>query len=138
LGEDVARHGGGVYAVTAEGARQPNARRKLADLRHAMQRIAEHARPGVLDFDLAELRIDRRHVGLEPPDVALGIGLPRGRVSRPQQPVVADDAVMIVGKVGIRHCAAIGDGFGEPRSERRGGDRVAPDRHQRAGNARQQ
>src|SRR5262249_8292461 len=102
FGENIARHGGGVYAMTAEGARQPNAWRKLADLRHAMQRIAEHPGPGVLDLDLAELRIDRRHVGLEPPHIVLGIGLPRGRVSRPEQPVVADDAVVIVGKVGIR------------------------------------
>ncbi len=122
--------------MTAEGAREPEARRKLADLRHAMQRIAEHARPGVLDFDLAELGVDRHHVGLEPPHVALGIGLPRGRVSRPEQAVVADDAVVVVGEVGIGHRAAIGDGLGQARTERRGGDRIAPDRHHRAGDAR--
>src|SRR5260370_104882 len=75
LGQNIARHGGGVESVTAEGAREPEAPRKLADLRPAMQRIAAHARPGVLDFDLPQLGVDRHHVGLEPPPVPLGIGL---------------------------------------------------------------
>src|SRR5262252_4348582 len=90
----------------------------------------------MLDFDLAELGVDRHHVGLEPPHIALGIGLPRGRMSRPEQPVVADDAVVIVGEVGIGHRAAIGDGLGQARTERRGGDRIAPDRYHRAGDVR--
>jgi hypothetical protein len=41
-----------------------------------MQRIAEHARPDVLDLDLAELRVERQHVGFEPVRIALGVGLP--------------------------------------------------------------
>ena len=70
--------------------------------------------------------------------ISCRIGLPRGRVPRPQQAVVADDAVVTVGQIGIRHRAAIGDRLGEARPERRGGDRIAPDRHQRADNARHQ
>src|SRR5262249_59162774 len=46
LGEKIARHGRGVDALAAEAAGEPKASRDLSDLRHPMQRIAEHARPG--------------------------------------------------------------------------------------------
>ena len=138
LGENVPRHGRGVDAVAAEAAGEPKASRKLSDLRHPMQRIAEHARPGMLNLDIGELRINRCHIGFEPAHEPLGIGLPRRRMSGPEQPVVADDAVMITREVGIGHRAAIGDGSGKPRPERRGGHRIAPDRQQRAGDARHQ
>jgi hypothetical protein len=92
----------------------------------------------MLDPDLAEPRIDRRDVGLQPLHHALGIDLPGGRVSRPQQAVATDDPVMTVGEVRVGHRAAVGDRLGEARPERRGGEHIRPDRHQRAGHPRHQ
>ena len=56
----------------------------------------------------------------------------------PEQPVAVDDAVVAVGEIGVGHRAAIGNRIGEARTERRGGDHVAPDRQQRADDARHQ
>ncbi len=91
-------------------------------LRHPVQRAAEHARPDVLDLDVADLRIDLCNVGLELVDEAARIGFPGGRAPRPQQTVAVDDAVMVVGEIGVAHRAAIADGVEQARPERGGGD----------------
>src|SRR4051794_13114884 len=56
--DQFARPRGGVEPMAAEAACEPQARRKLADLRHPVERIAEHAGPDVFDLDLTKLRID--------------------------------------------------------------------------------
>ena len=63
--------------MAAEAARDPQARRKLADLRHAMQGVAEHARPYWISTP-AELRIELLDVGLELGPVRPRISLPGG------------------------------------------------------------
>jgi hypothetical protein len=138
LADDPARHRGGVDAVAAESARDPQPRRKLADLRHAMQRVAEHARPDVLDLHAGELRIELLDIGFEPWPVRAGITLPGGGAPGEQQPVTADHAIMVIGEVGISDGAPIGDRLGKPPPEWRGDDDIGPDRNQRAGDPRHQ
>src|SRR5207302_840672 len=119
--DHTARHRGGVEPVAAKTAHEPQPRRELADLRHAVQRVAEDAGPKMLEVDFAELRIGRADVGLELSHKSLRIELPGAHAARPHQPVAADDAVMIVGELGVTHRAAIADRLLEPRAERRGG-----------------
>src|SRR5204862_5256716 len=94
--DDLARHRRSVETVSAEPAGEPHLRRQLADLRHAVERVTQYARPDMLDRDPAELRIDALDIGLEPRHEAVRIGLPGGHPARPHQPVAADAAVMVV------------------------------------------
>src|SRR5207249_2570272 len=53
--DDLARHRRSVETVSAEPAGEPHLRRQLADLRHAVERVTQYARPDMLDRDPAEL-----------------------------------------------------------------------------------
>src|SRR5580704_13325657 len=108
-GNEVAGHGGGVQAVAAEAARHPHARTEFADLRHAMHRVAQSASPRIVDRDLAQLWKGFLDVGRERFNVVAGIALPYRCAARPHQPVTADNAIVIVGKISIADTAAIPD-----------------------------
>ena len=75
-GDDIPRHRGGVEPMAAESAGKPHLRRQLADLRHAVERIAERAVPDMLDLDIAELRKDALDVGFQLAHELLRIALP--------------------------------------------------------------
>ena len=137
-GDEVAGHRRGVEAVAAEAARQPHAGTELADLRHAVDRVAERAGPCVICANLAELWISLFDIGGERAGVAARIAFPRRRPARPHQPVAADDTVVIVGEVGIADRTAIIDRFRKPRPQRRGGDHIGGDRNERGGDRRHQ
>src|SRR6266581_4556780 len=101
--------------MAAEPAGEPQAGRQFADLRHAMQRIAQHTGPDMLDVDRRELRVDAFDAGFEPGREAARARLPGGDPTRPHQPVAAYDPVVAVGEIGVAHRAAIADGLVEPR-----------------------
>src|ERR1041385_1260869 len=50
------------HAVATEGRAGPQAGLDLADLGHPVQGVAHDTGPGILDFQLTELRIDREDV----------------------------------------------------------------------------
>ena len=124
--------------MAAEAGGQPDAGAKLAELRHAVHGVAERAGPGVIDRDFAELRIGFFDVGLQRAHVAARIARPCGRAARQHQAVAADDAVMIVGEVGVADAAAIADHLAELLAERCGGDHIGGDRQQRRADLRHQ
>jgi hypothetical protein len=124
--------------VAAKAARHPHAGTKLADLRHAVHRVAQGARPRIVDGDLAELWVGFLDVGSERFQVVSRIARPYGCAARPHQPVTADDVVMIVGKIGIADSAAILDRVGKTLAKRHGGDHVGGDGNERRRDARQQ
>src|SRR5262249_61083278 len=55
-GEQHAGHRGGVEAVCAEAAGEPQPGRYLAQLRHAVQRRSDGAGPGIVEADVTDLR----------------------------------------------------------------------------------
>ena len=95
----LAAHRRGVEAVAAEAAQQPEPGRDLADLRHAVHGVADHADPGVFRLDVAELP-DRCAGSRRAAPRRARCGLPSQTVLRPdhirRSPV--DDAVVMAGQ----------------------------------------
>src|SRR5262249_45225349 len=68
--DEIAAHRRGIETMPAETAGQPDARTDLADLRHAVHGDPQTAGPGIVDLDIADLRIGMFDVGLQRSDVA--------------------------------------------------------------------
>ncbi len=92
----------------------------------------------IIDGDVAELRIGLFDIAGERADIVARIARPGRRAARQHQPVAADNAIMIVGKVGVADAAAIADRFGKPLAERGCGDHIGRHRQQRRGELRHQ
>src|SRR6185437_5219289 len=99
--DQFATHRRRVEPVPAEAARHPQPALDLADLRHAVDGAAERAAPQMRDLDVAEIGKIAPNVGDEPAAYPAWVGLPGPHAAGPLQPVTADDAVMIVGAVGV-------------------------------------
>src|SRR5690606_25621453 len=97
----------------------------LADDRHLMDRVAHQAGPGVVDSEVAELRIDLQDIALEHLGEPPRLGAPRGDPPAPEQPIAVDDAVIVTGAPRVADAAAVTDRIGEPVAERLGGDDVS-------------
>src|SRR5262249_53433930 len=82
-GDQITRHRSGVEPGAAEAAGEPQARTELADLRHAMERMSQRARPGMLNGDFAELGIGLADFRRERVRIAPGISRPGGHASVP-------------------------------------------------------
>ena len=110
-------------------------RRSLADLRHAVHGVADDAGPGVLDLDVAELRIGLRSMSAcSARHKRRGLRSPGRHAARPHQPVAVDDAVVVVGEVGVAHRAAIAR---SPRQAARRAARSSPHRSRPAAACRE-
>src|SRR6185369_8874471 len=97
----------GVEPMAAEAARHPDAALGLADLRHAMYRAAERAAPQMRDLHIAERGKIALDVGDQPACEAARLRRPGAHAPGPLQAIAADDAVVIVGAVGVADRAAI-------------------------------
>src|SRR5262249_25928058 len=95
--DSVGARGGLRNAVAAERGAGPQARTDLADLRHLVQRVAHETGPGILDLEVAELRIDRDDVGAHHGAQPLGLARVGGDAAAPQQTIAVDDAVVVAG-----------------------------------------
>ncbi len=95
--------------MAAETARQPYAAFDFTDLRHAMDRSPEGSVPQMGNLDASEVRKRPPDiVGQRSPDKPR-ICFPGAHAARPLQAVASDDAIVIVGTIGIADCAAIAD-----------------------------
>ena len=109
-GDQLARHRGGIDAMSTKRARHPKARRDLADQRHAVHRKPHGAGPGMLDLDLRPIA-DKSARSPALIRSAWRRGSPTQAVApaTPHQPVRIDDAIVEVGAARIADCARIGN-----------------------------
>src|SRR5262249_6318831 len=94
-GDEIAAHRRGIETMAAETAGQPDARTDLADLRHAVHRDSQSTGPGIVDLDIAELRISAFNVGLQRSDVAARVARPSRGAAGQHQAIATDDAIVI-------------------------------------------
>src|SRR4051812_26009806 len=74
--DDVAGHSSRVEAVAAEATCKPHLWPQFADLRHAVNGIAEHAVPDIVEFDITELREDALDIAFQPIGELSRVALP--------------------------------------------------------------
>src|SRR5579872_6793860 len=129
-GDQIAGERSGVEPVTAKTAGEPHPGSKLADLRHAVHGVAERPRPGEFRRDRTELRVSLFDIGGERTNIMLRIARPRSGAPRPHQPIAADNAVVIVGAIGVAHRTAVSDRLAKPRSDGLCGDDIGRDRNE--------
>ncbi len=87
---------GHVEAVPAEAEAMPDIRPQPTDLRHQMARIGHEPRPGAIDLDRLQLRIDIHHALAQHIREAARLAGAGGDTSAPEQaPAAIDEAVLI-------------------------------------------
>jgi hypothetical protein len=129
---DVAGHRRRVDAMSAEAAGQPDAGNDLADLRHAVNGIAQDAAPGIVDFHIAKLRIDAPDVAPQTFRITPRIRFPCGHAPGPDDAIV-HHAIVVVGPVRVRYRSAPRNGVGKPsRLQRLRRDDIGAHRQYRA------
>ena len=124
--------------MAAKAAHQPQSRRDLADLGHAVHGLPGNAGPGVLGLDTAERRKGAADLPGQRLAAAARIAKPRRALAAPHQPAI-DDTVMVAGRHRfVTYRAGEGDRLRQPIAHRRGDDRGAIDRQQRVGELRRE
>src|SRR5579875_3814269 len=137
-GDELAGHRRGVETVAAETARHPNARRDLADLRHAVYGAAERAGPQMRDLDFAERGKIAGDVAQQHARDPARIGLPHAQPPGPLQAIAADDAIVAVGALPVADRAAIAHEIAQRGAERFGHQDIGRERQQGGGESRHQ
>jgi len=105
--DKLASNGGVIQPLASETARQPKTALDFANLRHAMDSAAECSAPKIRNANSPEARKRSPDVISKRAGDEAWIRLPSAHASRPLQAIAADDAIMIVGAIGIAYRPSI-------------------------------